>query len=204
MGKIQGIRQETKHRFLNFFTLDALNKAGHKKEYYLASRAEKAEDLKLVTRKNVPDGVTMYMLYGEARDKVVLVRQYRFPLDAFVYEFPSGIVEKGEDYREAAVREAMEETGLTLTLLDADPMYEVPRFQTVGMTDESCAMVYGYAEGTPTSKGEEESEEIEVVLADREEVRRIMKEEYMASVCAYQLAHFLADPDPFAFLKAGK
>ena len=94
----------------------------------------------------------------------------------------------------------MEETGLVFKPLDVDPMYEEPRFQTVGMTDESCAMVFGYAEGIPTSAGEEEAEEIEVVIADREEVRRIMREEYMASVCAYQLSHFLADEDPFAFL----
>ena len=200
MAIIRGIRQETDHRFLNFFTLDALNKSGNPKEYYLASRARSVDELKINTRVNKPDGVTVYALYGEKRDKVVLVRQYRYPVDHFVYELPSGIVDEGETYREAAVREMMEETGLVFKPLDVDPMYEEPRFQTVGMTDESCAMVFGYAEGIPTSAGEEEAEEIEVVIADREEVRRIMREEYMASVCAYQLSHFLADEDPFAFL----
>ena len=200
MAIIRGIRQETDHRFLNFFTLDALNKSGNPKEYYFASRARSVDELKINTRVNKPDGVTVYALYGEKRDKVVLVRQYRYPVDHFVYELPSGIVDEGETYREAAVREMMEETGLVFKPLDVDPMYEEPRFQTVGMTDESCAMVFGYAEGIPTSAGEEEAEEIEVVIADREEVRRIMREEYMASVCAYQLSHFLADEDPFAFL----
>ena len=200
MAIIRGIRQETDHRFLNFFTLDALNKSGNPKEYYLASRARNVDELKINTRVNKPDGVTVYALYGEKRDKVVLVRQYRYPVDHFVYELPSGIVDEGETYREAAVREMMEETGLVFKPLDVDPMYEEPRFQTVGMTDESCAMVFGYAEGIPTFAGEEEAEEIEVVIADREEVRRIMREEYMASVCAYQLSHFLADEDPFAFL----
>ena len=38
---------------------------------------------------------------------------------------------------------------------------------------------------------------IATVLADRAEVRRILKEEHMASVCAYQLSHFLYDEDPF-------
>ena len=202
MAVIKNIRQETNYRFLNFFTLDAVNKAGNPKEYYVASRARTIDQLKMKTGINKPDGVTIYSLYGEKHDKVVLVRQYRYPVDHFVYEFPSGIVDEGETYRQAAVREMMEETGLTFRALDVDPAYEMPRFQTVGMTDESCAMVFGYAEGIPTSAGEEEGEEIEVVIADREEVRRILREEYMASVCAYQLSHFLADEDPFAFLNA--
>ena len=51
----------------------------------------------------------------------------------------AGLVEKGEDFREAAIREMHEETGLTFTPIEVDPMYEEPRFTTVGMTDESCA-----------------------------------------------------------------
>jgi len=39
-----------------------------------------------------------------------------------------------------------------------------------------------------------------VVLADRSEVRRILKEEQVAIICAYQLMHFLSDEEPFRFL----
>ena len=53
------------------------------------------------------------------RDRIVLVRQYRCTIDDYVYELPAGLVEEGEDYREAAVREMKEETGLTLTLEEA-------------------------------------------------------------------------------------
>ena len=203
MAVIKGIRQETHHRFLNFFVLDAVNKAGREKEYYLASRAADIEHLKISTKVNTPDGVTMYALTRD-KQKVLLVRQYRYPLNDWVYEFPSGIIDPGETYREAAVREVKEETGMAVFPIDVDPMYEKARFQTIGMTDESCAMVFGYAEGEPTSENEEEGEEIEVVLADRAEVRRILKEEHMASVCAYQLSHFLYDEDPFAYLGAGE
>ena len=71
----------------------------------------------------------------------------------------------------------------------------------MGLTDESCATVYGYASGNMSRKFQEELEEIEVVLADRDEVRRILKEERVAIMCAYQLMHFLHDADPFAFLR---
>ena len=40
-----------------------------------------------------------------------------------------------------------EETGLKFTPLKVDPAFEKPYFTTVGMTDESCVTVYGYAEG---------------------------------------------------------
>ena len=93
-----------------------------------------------------------------------------------------------------------EETGLVLEPLKVDPAYEKPYFTTVGMTDESCATVYGYASGTVSKADQEDSEEIEVVLAGRDEVRRILKEERVAIMCAYMLMHFLEDEEPFAFL----
>ena len=104
------------------------------------------------------------------------------------------------DFREAAIREMHEETGLTFEPLEVDPMYEEPRFTTVGLTDESCATVYGYTDGEISDRFMEDTENIEIVLADRDEVRRILKEEKVAIMCAYQLMHFLVDDDPFAFL----
>ena len=47
----------------------------------------------------------------------------------------------------------------------------------------------------------EDTEDLEVVLADREEVRRILKEERVAIMCAYMLMHFLKEEEPFGFLQ---
>ena len=105
-------------------------------------------------------------MYGEQKDRVVLVRQYRYPLGDYVYEFPAGLVEPGEAMTDAAVREFHEETGLHLKVVLADDMYTKPRFTTVGMTDEACGMVYGYASGVPDNRFEESSEDIQVVQAD--------------------------------------
>ena len=89
---------------------------------------------------------------------------------------------------------------LKLEPLKVDTAYEKPYFTTIGMTDESCATVYGYASGEISKDAQEDTEEIEVVLADRDEVRRILKEENVAIMCAYMLMHFLNDEEPFAFL----
>lgn len=44
-------------------------------------------------------------------EKIVMVRQYRYPVDQVTYELPGGIIEKGEQPVEAAKREVAEETG---------------------------------------------------------------------------------------------
>ena len=103
---------------------------------------------------------------------------------------------------EAALRELKEETGLKLEPIVVDDIYQKPYYTSVGMTDECCGTVYGYASGEISKKYMEDSEEIEVVLADRKEVARIMKEERVALLCAYMMMHFLHDEEPFAFLHA--
>ena len=94
-----------------------------------------------------------------------------------------------------------EETGLTFHPLKVDPCYEKPFFTTIGLTDEACSAVYGWCEGEISRKYLEESEVIEVVLADREEAKRILKEENVAIMCSYHLMHFIHDEEPLAFLK---
>ena len=201
MAQICEVKQLTENPFVNLYQVNGTYKKGRPTRYFVASRAKHIENLKLKTHKNTPDGVVIYSLYGEAHDRVVLIRQYRYPIDGYIYELPAGLVEPGEDYHAAAVRELHEETGLTFSPIQADPMFEKPGFTTIGMTDESCATVFGYASGEVSQKYMEENEEIEVVLADRREVRRILKEEHVAIICAYQLMHFLSDERPFGFLE---
>lgn len=56
------------------------------------------------------------LLHDEARDSVVLVRQFRLPVhlrgeEPFLLEVPAGGLEAGEDPAEAIRREVLEETG---------------------------------------------------------------------------------------------
>lgn len=204
MADIEKITKLTDNPFLNLYQLDGKNSKGFASRYYAASRAKNEQDLKLWSGQNDPDGVLIYSLYGPAHDQVVLIRQFRYPIGDYVYEFPAGLVEKGENIYQAAAREMHEETGLDLEILPCDPLFEAPRFTTVGLTDESDAIVYGYASGTVSSLYQEKSEEIEVVIADREKVRKIMRTQRMSAMCAYQLMHFISDPEPFGFLKSGK
>ncbi len=63
-----------------------------------------------------------------------------------------------------------EETGLKFTPLKVDPAFEKPYFTTVGMTDESCATVYGYAEGEISKAAQEHfAKKLKLQLVHREE-----------------------------------
>ena len=199
MGRLDEAIQQTGNRFLNLYEFKVTRKNGSQGSYYVASRAEEAARLKAVTHENRPDGVIIYAMTEDA-SKVLLVRQYRYPLNDFVYELPAGLCDGDESHREAAVREIHEETGMRLVPLDVNPAYEKPRYSSVGMTDESCAIVFGHVFGELSQKFMEDTEEIEPILADREEVRRILREERVAMPCAYHIERFLTDADPFAYL----
>ena len=197
MERISGIKKQTDNRFLNLYELDVTFRDGSRAPYYVASRRTDEASVKAATHDNHADGVILYGVHGEAKDKVVLIRQYRYPIDGYVYEFPAGLVEPGEDMLEAGIREMFEETGLNFTPVQtARPFYT-----SIGMTDESCGTVFGYCSGEPTNAHQEGSEDIQIVLADREECRRILKEEQVAIMCGYMLMHFIAsEGDPLAFL----
>lgn len=200
MAEIKNVTQKTENPYVNLYELDTVNRKGNPGKYYVASRAKQAQALELVTGEQHSDGVIIYSLYGEQRDRVVLVRQYRYAINGYIYEFPAGLVEPGEDYHTSAIRELKEETGLDLHPIPVENLYQKPYYTTIGMTDECCGTVYGYATGTVSADGLEDTEEIEVVLADRTEVERILREERVSIVCAYMLLHFLHEKDPFAFL----
>ncbi len=201
MDRIMGVKKQTDNRYLNLYELDAQFRDGSAAPYYVVSRRKDVAALKAVTHDNHPDGVILYGVHGEKKDKVVLVRQFRYSLNDYVYEFPAGLVEPGEDMLAAGIREMYEETGLEFTPVEGGACSR-PFFTTVGMTDESCGTVFGYCSGEPTNAHQEGSEDIQVVLADRAECKRILKEENVAIMCAYMLMHFIAsEGDPLAFLR---
>ena len=64
--------------------------------------------------------------------QVLLIRQYRYAADGYLYEIPAGRLDPGEDPHDCAVRELKEETGCTAEQLD----YLLTIYTTPGFTDE--------------------------------------------------------------------
>ena len=206
MTRVILAEKQTENRFLNMYRLTVTHRNGEEGSYYVASRSEEIEGITALEHLLKPAGVMLFGIYRESESAVprlVLERQFRYPVDDYVYELPAGLIEKGESLTEAAKREAFEETGLIFEPVSSDA-FSRPFYMSPGMTDEACATIYGYFSGEPTSIHEEEDEDIQVVLADREECRRILAEEKVSITCAYQLMHFIGSEDPLAFLKDEK
>lgn len=203
VDRVREVTRQTENKFLNLYEFMAERRNGKAAPYFVASRAVSEEQLKARTEDMQPDGVIIYGVYGEKKDKLVLIKQFRYPVNDYVYEFPAGLVEPGENMLEGAIREMFEETGLEFTPRKNHGAYSKPFFTSTGMTDECCGTVYGYCKGIPNNLHQEDSEDIEVVLADREECKRILKEEKVAIKCAYMLMHFIhcKEEDPLAFLE---
>lgn len=201
MERIRHVEKLTDNPYLNLYQFSTVQRSGKHSKYYVSSRTKDPQHLKAVDHHPRPDGVILYGVYGEQKDRLVLIRQYRYPIGGYVYEFPAGLLDEGETAAEAGIREMFEETGLNFRPMDGG-CYQRPFFTSVGMTDESCAMCFGYCDGEPTNAHQESSEDIQVVLADRDECRRILKEENVAVMCAYMMMHFIASQgDPLEFVK---
>ena len=65
MPNVEKITKQTENPFVNLYLVEGTNKVNHHFRYYVASRAKSIEQMKIKTRKNTPDGVLMYSLYGE-------------------------------------------------------------------------------------------------------------------------------------------
>ncbi|MCI8283879.1 MAG: NUDIX hydrolase [Firmicutes bacterium] len=198
MNRIKSIKKQTDNRFLNMYELETVKRDGGTNPYFLASRTENAEDLKLHKQEKPADAVMICAL--DKNGRMVLEKQFRYTIDDYIYEFPAGLCEKGESIEETAVREFFEETGLTFIPLKGHNSSR-PYYPSVGLSDESIATVYGYAEGVPSVENQEDTEDITVVFADRKECRRILIEEQVSAMAAFILMHFInSGDDPFDFL----
>ena len=71
------------------------------------------------------------------------------------------------------------------------------------MSDECDIFVYGFAEGTPSVAGNEATEEIEVKVVDKEEAKRILREEKVTVRAYTMLINFInsVPENPFGFLR---
>ncbi len=203
MKKYSKISKLSNNRFLNLFKLDALTDNGREFDYFFVSRREE-NALKMLTKDNRPEGVVIYPIWKEEPDKIVMIRQYRYPLDDYLYELPAGLVDDGEKPYESAIREMKEETGLNFEVYEGgDKAWRNPFFMGAGFTDESCSTVYGYASGSFGTEQMEDTETIQVFLADKQEVTRILREEKVSIRAAYLLMQFLHSDkkNPFSFLE---
>lgn len=200
--KFTAVRKLTNNRFLNLYEMDALMVNGDPFHYYFASRNSQ-EELPALTGRERQSGIVIYPVWKEDPEHIVMIRQYRYPVNDWLYELPAGLIDEGETAGQAAIREMYEETGLAFEVYEGgNSAFRRPVYLGAGLTDETSMAVFGYASGSISGRFQEKTERIEVLLADKREAGRILREEKLSLRAAFLLMEFLQMKRemPFAFL----
>ncbi len=92
-------------------------------------------------------------------DDCYLIQQYRYAVDAYIFEAPAGTIDEGEEPHETARRELIEETGMKAeTFVPKGWIYSSP-----GYTDERIWLYLAERLSPCSDYGMDEDEVIEVV-----------------------------------------
>lgn len=174
-------KEQVSSGWLNKYMLDYTLPDGTPKRYEAVSR-KKADAYGAVLESRAaevrPDAVCV--VGHTAQDEFLLIREFRFPLNAMCVAFPAGLIDPGEDVLECADRELREETGFGLVRAEDGRPAQArvcvqPGFSSLGMSDECIAMVFAEVErvGQPQT---EAMEFIQTILLPRADIQRFLCE----------------------------
>lgn len=185
--KIQKLTQLVKTAFLNLYDCEYENKLGDKKHWIIASRKdyETLNDQYFKQKEEQLDAVIV-VAYHETTKELVLIRQFRVPLNDYIYELPAGLIDSGEKPIEAAIRELKEETGLMLVQVDQEKS-RLSTYLSAGMTEESAALIYGICNGEISKDYLEADEDITPILVSKQKAKEIIKSNEKIDIKAYMV-----------------
>ena len=174
MSKVKNIKTLSKTKYLSLYSADYTNKKRNLKNWIIASR-KSLEDIENKFFNNEEDKIDAVVIIAKHvdEDKLVVIRQFRVPINDYVIELPAGLVDGSESFEEAVRRELKEETGLDLIEIDREATKEKV-YISVGMTDESIALVKCTCNGVVSQENLEEDEDIEVVMLNKEEAKELI------------------------------
>lgn len=124
-----------------------------------------------------PDAVCIVPVLPDK--SLLLIREFRYPLNSWCIAFPAGLIEPGEDLAESIDRELREETGYRVRHelgKDALKPLSQPGYSSTGMTEENVhiviAQVEPHAAAEPTP---EATELIEPFTLKRDEIAAFLE-----------------------------
>lgn len=106
-------------------------------------------------------------------DRILVVKEFRLAVNRWVYGFPAGMPDKGEDYGCAACREVFEETGISCMAETVMP----PAYINPAESNEQLVTVYCKTDNADTIRPSDcANEEIEAKFYSQDELRALMKD----------------------------
>ncbi|MBN2318836.1 MAG: NUDIX hydrolase [Acidobacteria bacterium] len=115
-----------------------------------------------------PGGVAAVPILDDSR--VLLIRQFRYPIGKYIYEIPAGKLDSGQPPLETMKRELEEETGYRAGILD----HECSFYTTPGISNE-LIYLYTARKLSPCAQRLEEGEHITLEALTMEECLQKIK-----------------------------
>ena len=173
--KFKGLEKILEGSFITRYNLTYETESGKEKIYEIISRDKNIGNFSELSER-LPDAVVIIM-HNENGDKILLNKEFRMAVGKWVYNFPAGLIDEGEDFKQAAKRELFEETGLFL-----DKIEEIwhSSFSSIGFSNEQNVCVEGVAKGE-IRKSDSELEEIKAAWYTKDEVKQLLKTEMFAA-----------------------
>ncbi len=173
--RFEGIQKVHDGKFISRYDLTYETEDHKTKVYEIISRNQNLQSVQDVQNPHT-DGVVI-IVTNPGGDKILLNKEYRMSVAGCVYNFPAGLIDAGEDAKEAAARELKEETGLDL-LEVKDQMFD--SYSAIGFSNETNAVIVGVADGT-FAPSTSTVEEIEAAWYSKEEVLELLKKYHFAA-----------------------
>ncbi|CAK7006258.1 MAG: hypothetical protein PEPC_00245 [Peptostreptococcus russellii] len=185
INKITKIAEVYNSKFLNVFEIFYETKLGNQKKWIVASRKNLNSYKKMLFKEeSIKIDAVLIAAIDESRGSLVLIKEFRMPINDYVYSLPAGLIYEGEDIYVAAKREMKEETGLELYDIDENSSCK-KSFASVGMSDESLALVYGKARGEVSTELQEESEIIESIYVNKKMAEELLSSDVNIDIKAW-------------------
>ena len=166
--KFESIKKVLTGKFIHRYDITYRVSDGSQKVYEMISRNPNIQTHEELQGKK-PDAVVIIM-HDKKNEKILLNREFRLATGAWVYNFPAGLIDQGEEPQQSAARELREETGLTLDrVCDIIPM----SYSAIGFSNETNVCVVGIASGA-FHQSTSAVEEIEARWYTKEEVRQLI------------------------------
>lgn len=178
--KLKQIIKKLESHFITRYDLVYETADAQEKIYEMISRNTNIENLEEL-QNHTPDAVVL-ILHNEEGDKILLNKEFRMAVGKWVYNFPAGLIDEGEEPVQSAKRELKEETGLDLVEIK-DILFN--SYSAVGFSNEVNVCVVGTAKGT-FQHSSSVFEEIEAGWYTKEQIRELLKDkEFAARTQAY-------------------
>lgn len=173
--KYKSMKKVHSGKFIHRYDITYQTETGGEKVYEMISRNPNAESIRDLQEQKA-DAVVLIM-HDKSGEHLLLNREFRLALGDWVYNFPAGLIEKGETAEESAARELKEETGLNLIEIREQMAIS---YSAVGFSNEKNICMVGTADGT-FEKSSSPLEEIEAAWYTKEEVRNLLLTEPFAA-----------------------